>query len=46
VSDLNSTNGTYVDGERISGQAFLAIGSVLKVGNISLTHELRTRADV
>jgi len=46
VSDLNSTNGTYVDGKRISGQAFLAIGSVLKVGNISLTHELRTRADV
>lgn len=46
VSDLNSTNGTYVNGERISGEAFLAIGSVLKVGNISLTHELRTRADV
>jgi predicted component of type VI protein secretion system len=46
VSDLNSTNGTYVDGKRISGEAFLAIGSVLKVGNISLTHELRTRADV
>jgi len=46
VSDLNSTNGTYVDGKRITGEAFLAIGSVLKVGNISLTHELRTRADV
>lgn len=46
VSDLNSTNGTYVDGERVNGEAFLAIGSILKVGNISLTHELRTRADV
>ena len=46
VSDLNSTNGTYVDGKRISGDAFLAIGGVLKIGNISLTHELRTRADV
>jgi len=46
VSDLNSTNGTYVDGERIEGTAFLAVGSLLRVGNIVLKHELRTRADV
>lgn len=46
VSDLNSTNGTYIDGERISEKAILGIGSVLKVGNTTLTHEVRTRADV
>ena len=46
VSDLNSTNGTYVDGERIDGTAFLAVGSLLRIGNIVLKHELRTRADV
>jgi hypothetical protein len=46
VSDLNSTNGTYVDGERVDGLAVLPVGSVLKVGNVSFKHEVRTRADV
>ena len=46
VSDLNSTNGTYIDGERIEGTAVLEVGSTLKVGNISFVHEVRTRAEV
>jgi hypothetical protein len=46
VSDLNSTNGTFVDGERVAGSAPLPIGSVLQVGKVSFTHELRTSADV
>ena len=46
VSDLSSTNGTFVDGERIAGSSALPVGSVLKVGNVSFTHQLRTSADV
>ncbi|HET7816667.1 MAG TPA: TIR domain-containing protein [Sphingomicrobium sp.] len=46
VLDLNSTNGTFVDGERVDGSKVLPVGSVLKVGNISFKHEVRTRADV
>lgn len=45
VSDLNSTNGTFVDGERIAGSRSLPVGSILKVGNVSFRHELRTSAD-
>jgi hypothetical protein len=46
VTDLNSTNGTFVDGERVEGAAMLAVGSLLRVGNICFKHEIRTRADV
>lgn len=46
VSDLNSTNGTFVDGERLTGSGTLPVGSVLKVGNVSFRHQLRTSADV
>lgn len=46
VSDLKSTNGTFIDGERVDGTAMLAVGSVLRVGNVQLRHELRSRADV
>lgn len=46
VLDLNSTNGTFVDGERVAGSTVLPVGSVLKVGNVSFKHEVRTRADV
>jgi hypothetical protein len=46
VLDLNSTNGTYVDGERVSGTAMLPLGSALKIGNFTLVHELRMRSDV
>jgi len=42
VSDLNSTNGTFIDGERISGPSPLAVGSMLRVGTVSLKHQVRT----
>lgn len=45
VTDLNSTNGTYIDDQRISRAAVLPVGSVLRVGQVSLTHEVMTRAD-
>jgi len=45
VSDLNSTNGTYIDNKRIDRPENLAVGSVLRVGNVSFEHEVRSRAD-
>lgn len=46
VSDLNSTNGTFIDGTRITGVAELPVGSVLQVGNRTLKHEWRTRSEI
>ena len=46
VVDLNSTNGTFIDGERIGLPAFLAVGSVLQVGSFAFKHEVHTRAEV
>ncbi|MFL6733576.1 MAG: TIR domain-containing protein [Sphingomicrobium sp.] len=42
VSDLNSTNGTYIDGKKIDGSAPLAVGSSLRVGSVLLKHRIRT----
>ena len=41
VVDLNSTNGTYVDDEKIGGEAVLPVGSTLRVGSFSLVHQVR-----
>ena len=38
VTDLNSTNGTYIDGERIRRATVLPVGSVIQVGQVSLRH--------
>ncbi len=46
VSDLNSTNGTFIDGERIKGTAYFGVRSTLKVGEVSFTHVVRSRAEV
>ena len=46
VTDLNSTNGTFIDNKRIDRSANLAVGSVLRVGNISFEHEVRSRSDL
>ena len=46
VSDLKSTNGTYVDGEKVLGASILPVGSALKVGRFTLLHEVRTRAEI
>lgn len=44
VSDLDSTNGTFVDDERVEGTAPLPVGSILQVGGIRLVHEVRAPA--
>ena len=46
VTDLNSTNGTYIDNKRIERSEILAVGSVLRVGNVSFEHEVHTRAEM
>jgi hypothetical protein len=46
VTDLNSTNGTYIDNKRIDRSEVLAVGSVLRVGNVSFEHEVRTRGEM
>lgn len=42
VSDLSSTNGTFVDDQRVGGVAVLPVGSVLRIADFSLVHEVRT----
>ena len=46
VTDLNSTNGTYIDNKRVDRSQILPVGSVLRVGNVSFEHEVRTRAEM
>ena len=41
VTDLNSTNGTYIDGARISRATILPVGSILKLGEVSLRHAVQ-----
>ena len=45
VSDLNSTNGTYVDDVRISRATVLPIGSILRLGEVSMRHCVYTPAE-
>ena len=45
VTDLNSTNGTSIDGVRIRRATVLPVGSVLKIGQISLKHAIHDRAE-
>lgn len=46
VSDLNSTNGTFVDGGRLTEVTKLPVGAMLQVGNRQLKHEWRTRTEI
>ena len=46
VSDLNSTNGTYIDGERVTRATVLPVGSVLGVGQVSLRHSVRAPGEL
>ncbi|MGN6393429.1 MAG: FHA domain-containing protein, partial [Gemmatimonadales bacterium] len=39
VSDLGSTNGTFVEGERVEGEVPLAPGSTLKFGEVAVLFE-------
>ena len=46
VTDLRSTNGTFVDGQRIAGSQPLQHGAVLRIGNCSLVYERRTQREM
>lgn len=46
VTDLNSTNGTYVDGNRIGGPTTLPDGSILEIGQQVMKHERRSTREV
>ena len=46
VWDLGSTNGTFVDGRRITTPTRMSDGSVLQVGSKKLKYERRSRRDV
>ncbi|MEQ7874745.1 TIR domain-containing protein [Sphingomonas sp. ASV193] len=40
VSDLNSTNGSFVDGKRVKGSAPLAPGALLRIGGAAFRYEV------
>jgi pSer/pThr/pTyr-binding forkhead associated (FHA) protein len=42
VTDLNSTNGTFIGDERLSGSAALPHGALLRIGNYVLSCEYQT----
>jgi len=46
VNDLNSTNGTFVDGVRVTAPVELPVGSILQVGGRAFKHEWRTRSEI
>lgn len=46
ATDLNSTNGTYVDGKRIREPTALPDGSILEIGQQVLKHERRSTREV
>ena len=46
VTDLNSTNGTFIDGVRISNPTPIPVGAILRVGRQSLKHEWRTHREI
>jgi len=39
VKDLNSTNGTFINGERVSAEATLKAGQILRLGSIEMRLE-------
>ena len=46
ITDLSSTNGTFIDGQRIDRPAVLAVGATLRVGEVSLRHQVRSARNV
>lgn len=46
VTDLHSTNGTFIDGERIDRPTVLPSGSELRLGDVVLVHRIRTIDDL
>jgi serine phosphatase RsbU (regulator of sigma subunit) len=46
AEDLKSTNGTFVEGTRITGPVTLREGQVLRMGGQLITYERRNRSDI
>ncbi|HWE47069.1 MAG TPA: SpoIIE family protein phosphatase [Caulobacteraceae bacterium] len=46
VTDLGSTNGTYLNGERITVPTLLPVGGLLQIGRQVLKHEWRTQREI
>ncbi|HEX4637583.1 MAG TPA: SpoIIE family protein phosphatase [Rhizomicrobium sp.] len=46
VTDLGSTNGTFIDGMRIAAPTPLPVGAILRTGRQSLKHEWRTHREI
>lgn len=46
IADLKSTNGTYVDGVRISTPVKLTDGCIIRIGRHQLKYERRTRREI
>ncbi len=46
VTDLKSTNGTFIDGKLIDGVATVPVGSLLQIGRQLLKYERRSRREV
>jgi len=46
VTDLGSTNGTYLNGQRMAGTAVVPLGALLQVGRTVLKYERRSRREV
>jgi serine phosphatase RsbU (regulator of sigma subunit) len=46
VTDLDSTNGTFVDGRRVEGAAALRDGGYLQIGRHLLKYERRARQEI
>jgi len=46
VTDLGSTNGTFVDGRKVAGTTRLPVDSTLQVGEQVLRHEFRDRKEI
>lgn len=42
IKDLNSTNGTYINGEKIAGESVLKPGQILRLGQIEMRLETDT----
>jgi sigma-B regulation protein RsbU (phosphoserine phosphatase) len=46
IADLKSTNGTFVDGRRITAPAKLTDGCIIRIGRHQLKYERRTRREI
>jgi len=46
VTDLNSTNGTFIDNKRIERSAPFPEGSILRVGSVAFEHEIGSRSEI